>query len=122
MEGPVIVNSDGVEVSDRVPGNGGLQRHPLRQLTALVRNLTSQSTVLLVVSQQLATVALHLGSIRIDGPDQLRFPCGMLMNQLDLVDNLFFRIVAAGLPKSWCPELGRNQLALGSSKSVTLAR
>jgi hypothetical protein len=43
---------------------------PLRQLATLVRNLTSQSTILPVVSQQLAVINLHLGGIRIDGANQ----------------------------------------------------
>ena len=43
---------------------------PLRQLATLVRNLTSQSTILPVVSQQLAAINLHLGGIRIDGANQ----------------------------------------------------
>ena len=70
MEVAGLIHNDDIKVRDRVASDDCIQRNPLRQLATLVRNLTSQSTILPVVSQQLAVINLHLGGIRIDGANQ----------------------------------------------------
>ena len=59
-----------------------------RQLAGLIRDLTQQSPLFLLIGPVLGTVRQHLGRIRIHVPDRLRLPPGMVPQQLQLVLDL----------------------------------